>query len=87
MTLVFLIAGVTLGNASTTAPLMPYFRDLSRGQDRIVLLLLFGLLLFVSPFAAWWAADDSPWYLPYLAWALVIALTAVHHLRRDRHEL
>lgn len=45
-------------------------------RDRVILLTLFALFLFVSPFQSWWAADDSPWYLPYLIWLLLIVLTA-----------
>jgi hypothetical protein len=30
----------------------------------------------VSPLVRWWAADDSPWYLPYLLWLLLIVLAA-----------
>ncbi len=45
------------------------------GLDRVLLLLLFALFLLLSPFLEWWAADDSPWYAPYLIWALLIALT------------
>lgn len=45
------------------------------GHDRVILLLLFALFLLLSPLTEWWAADDSPWYAPYLLWALLIALT------------
>ncbi len=45
------------------------------GYDRVILLLLFALFLLLSPVIEWWAADDSPWYAPYLLWALLIALT------------
>ncbi|MDH5785556.1 MAG: hypothetical protein OEZ16_08105 [Chromatiales bacterium] len=62
-------------------------RDDSRhepGHDRVILLLLFALFLLLSPLLAWWAADDSPWYAPYLVWALLIALTYMvrRHLTR-----
>ena len=43
--------------------------------DRVILLLLLALFLLLSPIVEWWAADDSPWYAPYLLWALLIALT------------
>ena len=43
--------------------------------DRVLLLLLFALFLLLSPMVEWWASDDSPWYAPYLIWALLIALT------------
>lgn len=45
------------------------------GYDRVILLLLFALFLLLSPIIEWWAADASPWYAPYLIWALLIALT------------
>jgi hypothetical protein len=47
-----------------------------RQLDLVLLLALFALLLFVSPLTAWWASPGSPWYLPYLLWALLIALGA-----------
>ena len=49
--------------------------------DRVVLLFLFALLLLVSPLVEIWATDDAPWYLPYLGWAVLIALAA--RLQRD----
>ena len=49
--------------------------------DRVILLLLFALFLLLSPIVEWWAADGSPWYAPYLIWALLIALT--YALRRS----
>jgi hypothetical protein len=50
------------------------------GHDRVILLLLFALFLLLSPLVEWWAADDSPWFAPYLIWALLIAL--IFGLRR-----
>ncbi|WP_303905583.1 hypothetical protein [Thiohalomonas denitrificans] len=44
--------------------------------DRVILLFLFAILLLVSPLKAIWAADDSPWYLPYLLWGALIFLAA-----------
>jgi hypothetical protein len=58
------------------------------GYDRVVLLLLLGLFLLLSPIVEWWAADTSPWYAPYLIWAGLIALsfalqhTVLHHGRK-----
>jgi hypothetical protein len=43
--------------------------------DRVILLLLLALFLLVSPLLDWWARDDAPWYLPYLIWSGLIALT------------
>lgn len=45
-------------------------------MERVILLLLFALLLLISPLVEYWAADDSPWYLPYLLWGVIVALTA-----------
>ncbi len=42
--------------------------------DKVVLLFLFALFLLISPLVEWWAADDSPWYLPYLLWLGLIGL-------------
>jgi len=55
------------------------------GLDRVILLLLFALFLLLSPLTKWWAADDSPWYAPYLIWALLIALTFWLRRTLDRH--
>lgn len=54
--------------------------------DRVILLLLLALFLLISPIIDWWAADDSPWYSPYLIWGLLISLT--FWLRRyiNRHK-
>ena len=40
----------------------------SRRLDSVILLLLFGLFVFASPFTFWWSAMTSIWYLPYLLW-------------------
>lgn len=55
--------------------------------DRVVLLFLFALLLLVSPLVAIWAQDDAPWYLPYLLWAVIIALAAWLQRREPRDDL
>lgn len=55
-----------------------------RSLDSVVLLLLFGMFLFLSPFTSWWAAIAGVWYLPFLLWLGFIALIAwVAHLRHD----
>ncbi len=60
--------------------------DRSEGLlDRVVLLFLFALFLLLSPIINWWAADDSPWYAPYLIWALLIALGFAVQRRIQRH--
>ena len=42
--------------------------------DTLVLLILFGVLLFASPVILWWTDPESPWYLPYLLWLFLIVL-------------
>jgi hypothetical protein len=55
-----------------------------RSLDSVVLLFLFGLFLFLSPFTSWWSAVASVWYLPFLLWFGYIGLIAwVAHLRHD----
>lgn len=44
--------------------------------DKVIITFLFSLLLLVSPLVEYWAADDSPWYLPYVLWAGIIAAGA-----------
>jgi hypothetical protein len=52
--------------------------------DRVVLLFLFGMLLFFSPFTFWWAATTRVWYLPYVLWlGLVVLIAWVVHPRHD----
>ncbi len=53
----------------------------------LVLVFLFGLMMYATPFLTWWAVEDSPWYLPYLIWLIIIALVAFAQVRRGHHEL
>jgi len=50
-------------------------KDNDKPVDKVILLLLLALFLLVSPFMAWWATPDAPWYRPYLIWLFIIALT------------
>lgn len=50
--------------------------------ERTVLLVLLALVLFASPVMFAWAQDDSPWYTPYVLWAVVIAGAALIGRRR-----
>lgn len=54
--------------------------------DSVVLLLLFGLFLFFSPFTFWWAATSNTWYLPYLLWLGLIGMIA-WVVRRSGHDV
>ncbi|MFQ5756864.1 MAG: hypothetical protein ACE5H7_12370 [Acidiferrobacterales bacterium] len=60
---------------------MRQIREISRRLDRVILLFLFALFLLVSPLLGWWASDESPWYLPYLMWLVLIVLCAWLHVR------
>lgn len=60
-----------------------------RQFDRVILLFLLALFLLASPFMHWWAADDSPWYAPYLLWGGLIAVMAwlQRRGRPERHDV
>jgi fatty acid desaturase len=55
---------------------MAQIRETDRQRDKVILLFAFALFLLVSPLLVWWASDDSPWYLPYLLWLVIIVLAA-----------
>ena len=60
-------------------------QDSGHSLDSVVLLFLFGLFLFFSPFTFWWATIAGVWYLPYLLWLGLIGLIAwvVHRRHHD----
>ena len=60
--------------------------DNGSGLDSVVLVFLFGVLLFLSPFTFWWAEAAGVWYLPYLLWLVLILLIAAV-ARRLRHDV
>lgn len=64
-------------------PLPPEGRQL----DTVILLFLFALFLLVSPLRDWWAVDRSPWFVPYLIWAVIIGLLYIVARRRGHHDL
>ena len=57
-----------------------------RHLDRVILVALFALFLFIPPALSWWATADLPWYTPYLLWLLVILLGAWVHIWRTSRE-
>ncbi|MES9956185.1 MAG: UTP--glucose-1-phosphate uridylyltransferase [Sedimenticola sp.] len=61
--------------------------DPEQQRESTLLLTLLALFLFASPFNVLWAADDSPWFLPYLLWLLVILIGAWLSHRYRRHDL
>lgn len=62
-------------------------RESDQKLDRVIILFIFALFLLLSPIIRWWAADDSPWYGPYLLWGLLILLTYKLQRYLRRHEL
>ena len=62
-------------------------REPGRPLTSLVLVFLFGLMMYATPFLTWWAVEDRPWYLPYLIWAIIIALVAFAQMRRGHHDL
>ncbi|KAA3626360.1 MAG: UTP--glucose-1-phosphate uridylyltransferase [Proteobacteria bacterium] len=58
-----------------------------RPLTSLVLVFLFGLMMYATPFLTWWAVEDSPWYLPYLIWLVIIVLVAIAQLRRGSDDI
>lgn len=58
-----------------------------RPLTSLVLVFLFGLMMYATPFLTWWAVEDSPWYLPYLIWLVIIVLVAIAQLRRGTDDI
>lgn len=53
-------------------------------QERAIILLLLAMLLLLPPLVYWWARPETPWYVPYLLWSVIIVLTGLSRLgRRD----
>jgi len=54
--------------------------------DLPLILGLFALFLFASPFTVWLARLQLPWFVPYAFWALVLFLAAWSAQRNGRNE-
>ena len=59
----------------------------SPGGSVGLLLLMVGLLLFVSPLALWWANVGLSWHFPFLLWLGYIARVALTTRCGSRHGL
>ena len=56
----------------------------NRTLERVILVIALALLVFATPVMYWWAQDDSPWFLVYVLWLIIIALSAWHYFtQRD----
>ena len=47
----------------------------SRPTEITIVVLLFAVLVLLPPIRDLWSSPQSPWYLPYLVWAGIIAVT------------
>lgn len=65
---------------------MPGSHEQGPGTYSLALFAL-ALLLFFSPFAIWWADQRPAWYVPYLLWLLVTALSGWLVRRLRRHDV
>jgi hypothetical protein len=55
--------------------------------DLVLVAFIVTAFVFASPFHVLWMSDESPWYVPYLLWLGVIAVTAIIGIWRGRHDL
>ncbi|MDX1431718.1 MAG: hypothetical protein R3286_04640 [Gammaproteobacteria bacterium] len=55
--------------------------------DLVLVVFIVTAFVFASPFHILWMTDETPWYVPYLLWLGVIAVTAIIQTWRGRHEL
>jgi hypothetical protein len=55
-----------------------------RQLDRTLALGLFIILILSTPVMIWWTSKESPWYVPYLLWFLIIVCIA--WINRRRHD-
>lgn len=56
-----------------------------RPRESLTLIVALTLLLFTTPVVFLWAQGNSPWYLMYLLWLVIIGLCAWRSLahRKD----
>ncbi|MCP4286835.1 MAG: UTP--glucose-1-phosphate uridylyltransferase [Gammaproteobacteria bacterium] len=66
---------------------MPKTTEPGKHYESTVLLLLFVLFLFASPFTYWWANNQHVWFLPYILWLLVILIGILLHVRFRNHDI
>ncbi|RFA27735.1 hypothetical protein CAI21_14000 [Alkalilimnicola ehrlichii] len=61
-------------------------RDNSPGAESLVLFLC-ALFLFASPFTFWWFQLNPPWFVPYVFWLGLTAVTGLLARRWRRYDL
>ncbi len=59
----------------------------NRNPDLALLIFLLGIAVLTAPVLNWWARGEHPWYLPYLIWAGLIALSALRPRRNHSDDL
>ena len=62
---------------------MRFPQDPGRERELVLLMFLFALFIFASPFTQWWLGGRVLWFLPYLFWLCIIGLAAWIQLRRN----
>ena len=55
--------------------------------DLVLVAFIVTVFVFASPLHVLWMTAETPWYVPYLLWLGVIAVTAIVQIRRGRHDL
>ena len=70
-----------------TSPARMNSNQPSRPLERTVLVVALALLLFATPVIYGWARDDSPWFLIYFIWLIIIALSAWLYFTRSDDDI
>ena len=61
--------------------------DKEKPLNLVLVTFIIAVFLFASPFYLLWMSPETPWYVPYLIWLGVIAMTGIVHHWRGRREL
>lgn len=61
--------------------------DTDRPLERVLLVVMLAVVLFATPVTYLWAGDDSPWFMPYLLWLIVIVLIGWSSFRNRPHDV
>ncbi len=61
--------------------------DSEKFLNLVLVAFMVAVFVFASPFNLFWMAQGTAWYVPYLIWLAVIAMTGIVQYWRGRHEL